>query len=120
MPEITDALSGINLSDAMEKLMAHPEILQLAASVLNTGDEKVENRNPEEETKEETAPAALLPIEGKHAEERSHRHGKKERSLDGTVALLIALKPYLSKKRCETVDRLIDVGKIGRVISEFL
>ena len=120
MPEITDALAGLNLSDAMEKLMAHPEMIQLAASVLrpNGGTPKAADTADTDDGEKGAEAVPAIATGGSRTEERgrSRRGG----SLEGSVALLIALKPYLSEKRCETVDRLIEVGKIGRVISELL
>ena len=117
MPEITDALEGLNLSDAMEKLMAHPEIIQLAASVLKQDGGTAKAADTEDGEKGAEAVPAIA-TGGSRTEERGRT--RRGGSLEGSVALLIALKPYLSEKRCETVDRLIEVGKIGRVISELL
>ena len=39
--------------------------------------------------------------------------GKKSGACVGREALLLALKPYLSPTRCEAVDYLIRLGRIG-------
>ena len=39
--------------------------------------------------------------------------GKKSGACVGREALLLALKPYLSPARCEAVDYLIRLGRIG-------
>ena len=120
MLEPSDMPNGLNLADAMEKLMAHPEIIELAASVLKP-NEKADPSSVSEgsdhaatpQTGEITAPVSTADKTDISAQR--HPSGKE---LDGSIALLIALKPYLSKKRCETIDRLIEFGKIGRVILE--
>ncbi|MBQ4109065.1 MAG: hypothetical protein IJC80_06655 [Clostridia bacterium] len=39
------------------------------------------------------------------------------RSITENSALLLALKPYLSKKRCELIDSIIKISKIASLVS---
>lgn len=42
--------------------------------------------------------------------------GKGEGKKDDRTVLLSALKPYMSPKRCEAIDKLIMLGRIGDVL----
>ena len=120
MFEPSDLPSGINLADAMEKLMAHPEIIELAASVLKP-DEKTDPSSVSEESNHADIPQnseTTTPVSTADRKSPGAQRRLGGEALDGSIALLVALKPYLSKKRCETIDRLIEFGKIGRVIFE--
>ena len=37
---------------------------------------------------------------------------------DDKTALLLALKPYMSPKRCEAIDKLIMFGRIGEIMRQ--
>ncbi|MBO5378850.1 MAG: hypothetical protein J6A90_00835 [Clostridia bacterium] len=39
------------------------------------------------------------------------------RSITENSALLLALKPYLSKKRCELIDSIIKISKLASIVS---
>ena len=121
MLEPSDMPSGLNLADAMEKLMAHPEIIELAASVLKPeerDDQPSSEAKPSDDGSPPTESESAAPVSA-HVGNATHaRKQHNEKAIDGSMALLIALKPYLSKKRCETIDRLIEFGKIGRVLFE--
>lgn len=145
MPEETEQLGaslgglGIpNLSEAIEKLKAHPEIISMAASVLGQSAETAtphaeEDTTPSQSDASEKADASvsagsisdaipqlmglLGPMISKSggAEERKREHGK---GLGRSTALLLALKPYLSKSRCETIDKLVQIGKVGEIFEK--
>ena len=110
-----------NLSDAIEKLMAHPEIIEMAASVLGTSGNpptpKPEARIPEEADSDGTPPAAhgglpnLLGLALPMLSGGGTQRGKNP--LAKSTALLIALKPYLSPSRCQTIDRLVEMSNLG-------
>lgn len=113
-----DALAG-----AISKILEHPELISMVAGVLGGGSatdgtQKNEPRAVSADTssalsdKEASdALAPILPIIGKLS----------SLSKDGTPfkhePLLIALKPYLSKSRCETVDYIIRISKLSSMIS---
>ncbi len=120
-----------NLMEAIEKLKAHPEIISMAASVLggtpdegNAASEEKENAPKKEKAAADGssmngAPppdldglASLLAplLRGKGCKDTGGR-----KRLAKSAALLIALKPYLSSSRCETVDRLVELQRIGEL-----
>jgi len=129
--------SAPNLSDAIEKLMAHPEIIQMAASVMGTSKQGIgadEASVPQEAPQEAKKQAEI------HGEESTRdtgfpamasgrmpellqlalpllsggkRIGGRSNALSRSTALLIALKPYLSPSRCGTVDKIIQMSRLG-------
>lgn len=110
-----------NLSEAIEKLMAHPEILQMAASVMSTpkDDASATKAAASEIPKDPTPPSVptggmpdLLQLALPLLSGGKRPHGKSD-ALSRSTALLIALKPYLSASRCETVDKLVQIGRLG-------
>ena len=135
---IPESIGIPNLSEAIEKLKAHPEILSMAASVLGSKAETADSATPEETPHEEEpsvstagtptnapgSPLDALPellgllgpmlTSGGNSEKRTH-HGK---NFSRSTALLLALKPYLSASRCDTVDKLVQLGKIGEVFEK--
>lgn len=166
-----------DLSAAIGKLMAHPELLQMAASVLREsggsadpaeeGANSPADRDPagarfagnsppaegsseeaaarvaseegtsKAETSKDTAPAGaslpaalgnlpaldalptLLGLAGPLLSGRGTGGGKSAghgKGIGRSTALLIALKPYLSPARCEAVDRIVEIGKLGELL----
>ena len=51
-------------------------------------------------------------MDGKHGEEKKEH----ARANDRRTALLCALKPYLSPKRCEAIDYITKISKLGDVM----
>lgn len=116
-----------DLESAIEKLMAHPEILEMAASVLGEGAENGNGSRSSAESEPSTEEAstepqalsasAPLPELLKLAGPLLSRggSGKHSAGLRNSTALLIALKPYLSDPRCKTVDRIVEISKLGTI-----
>lgn len=103
-----------NLSDAIERLMAHPEIIEMAASVLGTSGAAHEPKpaegvkeKPESQSASPVMPGGLPNLLGLLSGGGAH---KKPNPLAKSTALLIALKPYLSPSRCQTIDRLVEMS----------
>lgn len=120
------------LGDVLNKLMAHPEVLSYVASAIGVdqngsaptaepvAEQKVSEASP---SVSETAPAvsaSVSPIESQDAlaalapllsglsKGKSNHGGQK----DCRSALLLALKPYVSKGRCEAIDTMIRFSKL--------
>ncbi len=124
-PEINgDALSG-----AVSKLLEHPELISMVASALGgagvgeTGAKATPSSAPAASTQNEPAPAAmpsispdaiatLMPMLGKLSSIGSESTEFKHEPL------LCALKPYLNKQRCETVDYIIRLSKLSSIIGK--
>ncbi len=141
MPEEQEQLGGLgipSLADAIEKLKAHPEIISMAASVLGQSAEMpptppAEDATPPEPISDEKADTsafsgsvsdALPSLMGLLGPMASNGGGSKEgkphhgNGIGRSTALLLALKPYLSKSRCETIDRLVQLGKLGEILEK--
>ena len=46
--------------------------------------------------------------------------GDKGGKKDEKTALLLALKPYMSPQRCDAIDKLIMLGRLGEVMRQLL
>ena len=132
--ETNTANSPPSLSDAMEKIMAHPELISMVASVLGA-PEASPATEPEAETvsrpKEEAAAEAdgggtvaaptgaapewlnaFLPLLSGMAEKG--KRGKPPE--DPRSCLLLALRPYVSGGRQEAIDYMIRLSQISDLL----
>lgn len=132
-----DNLGIPNLTEAIEKLKAHPEIISMAASVLGQASEGAHTAAGEDSAPSEPDASAsggmpafdgatllerlpdllnlLSPmLKGKGGTERNGHPNK----LGKSAALLCALKPYLSSSRCETVDKLVELQRLGELFEK--
>ena len=109
-----------DLGSAIAKLMEHPEIIEMAASVLGEPAKEQAEHSPREDAEKD------FPTGAPHSEDApppdvmrllgpllSGKSGGFSREIGRCTALLVALKPYLSKSRCHTVDRIVEIGKLG-------
>ena len=107
-----------DLSGLVSSLLSNPAALSGIASLLgnlNSGgatkahaDEKTASATPSAPfQKEEAAPASALPLP-----QQTISRGDRERR-----ALLCALRPYLSKDKCETLDKLLGLYEIFAIFS---
>ena len=125
-----------NLAEAIEKLKAHPEIISMAASVLGDASQATAPIKAEDDVSPSdpsdsgngalplsglNPPPALndvlgllAPILKKGGKDRDGRR----KGLGKSTALLCALKPYLSGSRHETIDKLIELQKIGEILEK--
>ena len=108
-----------DLSEAIEKLLAHPELLSTVASVLGKpppdpieSQEQAESPAPSEMPEAISALAPLLSGLSKGGALLSPRGD------DPRVCLLRALKPYLSAERCEAIDTMIRLSPIAELLQK--
>lgn len=102
IPEGTPPVNLEGLSDALNDpaLMAKlPQMIELLKPMLTQAREK------SGQEKEAALPASAHPQEGK-------RRGREDCRDD----LLLALKPFLSPERCEAVDAIIRISRLGNVL----
>lgn len=113
------AFSDDALSGAIGKIMEHPELISMVASALGvnapaSGTEGAASNKsapqPEVALAQNDVLAALMPRLGKLSEASAREAGFKHEPL------LCALKPYLSKERCETIDYIIRISKLSGLI----
>ncbi len=116
-----------DLSSAISKIMEHPELISMVASVLGNDSDKSESTvtdNSTEIPSNEKVSASLNPTpevistlvpmlskitalgSGEAISKKSFKH----------EALLCALKPYLSSSRVEAIDYIIKVSKMSSLI----
>ena len=114
----SDALSG-----AMEKLLAHPELISMVASALKSQDSPAPTDAPKEEAQSGEAvsasavqdsadvTSALLPMLSKLGNLKTSQQASSH------SALLCALKPYVSPARREAIDYFMKFSQMSELIS---
>ena len=122
-----------NFSQLLDKVLANPEIITAVASALSQNSSKSEEETPSEtsatsaETVAETpsAPPDIAVMAQKLPEvlkllTPSQTEGKKSaplsHSADSRACLLNAMKPYMSKQRCEAIDYIVGFSRIADVL----
>ena len=134
----TEHIGTVNedsISSAISRLMEHPEIIGAVASALSgtadatgaakDGSEAVtEQSPPPENSKEPDLAASLMPIISRLGN-LGLGGGKSGGMLGGAsgvggkhAALLCALKPYLSKNRCDAIDYILKISQMSELISK--
>lgn len=136
-----------DLSEAIERLMAHPEIIEMAASVLGQPPpaasasaehpDSDEQKTSETEAPKEAAGASAevgagsmsdaLPellklvtplLQKGGGKHGGHSHSEHSKGIGRSTALLLALKPYLSPQRCAAVDKIVQMSKLGEILEK--
>lgn len=130
-----DGSGAPQISAMIDKILANPELISMVASALSSptsapasAQETQESAPSDEDTSENTdasvsaAPSAadklpdlmtaLMPALAsmKGAGAPKAGHGGDRRS-----CLLVALKPYLCRERCEAIDYMVKLGKISEI-----
>ena len=131
-----DNLGIPNLSEAIEKLKAHPEIISMAASVLGQASEGERTAAGTDTIPSEpdSSVSGDMPVSGISLPERlpdllnllspmlkgkkDGESGGQRKRLARSAALLCALKPYLSSSRCETIDKLVELQRLGELFEK--
>ncbi len=134
-----DSPAQPSLSDAINKLMANPEIISMVASTLGNMNapqpEKTEQPpKPEEASAEKvTSEVSALPApQGAGAPDLGElikgiapmmsrlsggeKRGSQSREADRREALLCALKPYVSDGRREAIDYIIRISQVSDLL----
>ncbi len=122
----TQAQGMPDLSSAISKIMEHPELISMVASVLgNDGAQSAQSDSEGGDTASGavSAEAAFVPppevistlapvlskisaLSGGASGSRSFKH----------EALLCALKPYLSRSRVDAIDYIVKISKMSSLI----
>ena len=129
----TENISAINedsISSAISRLMEHPEIIGAVASALSGTSQTAakddsetasEQATPPENSREPDLAASLMPIISRLGT-LGLGSGKDGGGLGGKggkhAALLCALKPYLSKNRCDAIDYMLKISQMSDIISK--
>ena len=110
--EATEGKSDI--SNAIDKLLANPELINMVASAIGKSAPVINEKSAPTEEKASGAPdviSAIAPVLSALKGVEGHREVSDRRS-----CLLVALKPYLCKERCEAIDYMIKLGKISELL----
>lgn len=114
------ALDDSRISGAISKILEHPELIGMIGSVLATPPSAKEEAS-EQPTQANVSNVAagggdmlrgLAPmLRELQGASKSLPHGDARRE-----SLLIALKPYLSKERCEAIDQMLRISRISEIL----
>ena len=114
------ALDDSRISGAISRILEHPELIGMIGSVLATPPSAKEEAS-EQPTQDNVSNVAagggdmlrgLAPmIRELQGASKSLPHGDARRE-----SLLIALKPYLSKERCEAIDQMLRISRISEIL----
>ena len=106
MEDLRD-LAGLDLSSLIETVSKNPEIMKMAKSMLSSVQAE---RNVSADSVPSESADAIAPLPMPHSS-AAHDDTQKQRD-----ALLRALRPYLSKERRDTLDRILGIEKLTSVL----
>ena len=116
------ALDDARLSGAISKILEHPELIGMIGSVLASPPSVKEEPSeaPTQANASEVAAGGgdilkgLAPMLSKlQNASKSISHGDGDHARE---CLLVALKPYLSKERCEAIDQMLRISRISEIL----
>ena len=135
--EIASPSSSPAISDAIERLLAHPELLSSVASAIGLGKPSTEKEVPPvQEVAQETAPIAQtnasLPATPPPSAELAQTvaaiaplvsafSGKGDlgaKANDPRSCLLRALKPYVSHNRAQAIDTILQLSLVSEAFKK--
>ena len=118
-----------SLSDAIEKLMANPEIISMVASALGKPAANEDtDKGESEETKAVSIPtpppdvgniiSALSPLLSGANKSAGGKHHEGSDASKNREALLYALRPYISQGRREAIDYILQLSRITELLKQ--
>ena len=119
-PQIDDA----RISGAISKILEHPELIGMIGSMLQSPKPSEESQ-PQEKQEVESVAADVTPS-AKGGADMLASLAPMLTKLQGTSqsavyrdtrreSLLCALKPYLSKERCDAIDQMLKISRISDI-----
>ena len=128
--ETAETLSAGNapqVSEMIDKILANPELISMVASAFGGvkpsasggGDDKNSEGNEGEAITASADPqasdimSAIAPV--LTAMQKTQGSAKPNPSNDRRTCLLVALKPYLCRERCEAIDYMVKLGRLSEV-----
>ena len=127
--ENTPSAGMPSLSDAIEKLMANPEIISMVASALGNPTVKEDtDKSESEQAKAVSAPtlppdvgnilSTLSPLLSGVNKQGGGKHHESTDSGKNREALLYALRPYISQGRREAIDYILQLSRVTELIKQ--
>ena len=118
-PQQLSSDGDTRISDAIGKLLKNPELIGMIGSMMASAS-KPASAEEEQPVSEEATPAVsgtdmiatIAPMLSSMQKAASTPHSAEN---DRRSCLLRALKPYLSKERCEAIDQMIRISLISDV-----
>lgn len=117
---------GSQISEMIDKLLAKPELINMVASAIGRTPTEKGEENDKERSDNAAASAkapssealaglasSLAPALAALGKPASRESTKKS---DRRDCLLVALKPYLCRERCEAIDYMIKLGRISELM----
>lgn len=106
----TDGLSKVLSDPGMMAML--PQVMAMLRPMMEASQDSQNDEKAPPQTNEAGAADGAIPVSAP-----SFSRGKRSRT-DCRDELLIALKPFLSKERCEAVDTIIRLAKLGNVLKQ--
>lgn len=120
------------ISAMIDKILANPELISMVASALSSpqsspaSTQTAQDSAPTNESAPTSADAEAMPSAADKLPElmtalmpalSSMKGGqsKPSHASDRRSCLLVALKPYLCRERCEAIDYMVKLGKISEI-----
>ena len=129
MADIPSTPSADNLSGLLASLLSNNELMEKVSSIIGTGsaeeEKKEEGRNKTDMGTMLSDPVILSKLPEvisvlrpmlEPSAKASPPSGEHSSAVDHRTALLCALKPYLSPKRCEAIDYFTRISKLGDMV----
>ena len=124
-PTDAEPQSSPQISEAIDKILANPELIGAVASALGGLKHGAENNaaNGEKEESDAVSASAGVPTAELisslapmiSAMQKTQSVSKGDLSGDRRACLLMALKPYLCRERCEAIDYMVRLGKLSEL-----
>ena len=125
------------ISAMIDKILANPEIIGAVASALGptvkNESKETGNGTKDGDAVQSSAPVAPDPsamldklpelvsvIAPMLSGAKKETGGGHTHSRDRRTCLLIALKPYLCRERCETIDYMVKLGKLSEIFRNLI
>ena len=128
---------SLDLSSAIERLMANPELISMVASSLGMSKKEPQDSPPGAMPVAESAPVATPPSVPQASQTSSAESlgvspdaitalapllgmlsgkGGASKKDDDRACLLRALKPYVSRGRCEAIDTILQLSRLSEML----
>ncbi len=106
-PSTVASTSPFPAADLISSLMSNPELLSKLPTILSTVKPLLEMLGSASKTQgAQSIPTAAKPQKDSHTSP----------SRDRRAELLSAMKPYLSHDRCEAIDYIIKLSRLGEIL----
>lgn len=121
MSENRDTPSSDPIPEMLGSILSNKELMDKISAIVGMSDEKDNASSspasilsdPDVMAKLPEVISVLRPMMSGNQKEEKKEHA---RANDRRTALLCALKPYLSPKRCEAIDYITKISKLGDVM----